>query len=123
MNLYKKMCTNPEILNKLEAFNVLTAGHKQVLLSILNNKYDINIDKEKFEFYINEYAEAFAGYNVYFNAVSEQNIPPHPYGTYYNTTILFRDDTIHIDVDDNDTEYINLLLKNGFKVSSFDNIE
>ena len=117
MILCKNINTTEEVLNKLEMYNMLASAHKQVLLSILDKKNNIEIDEDKFNKYINEYIEAYINYNVYFNAIVSDNIPPHFALNLSDTKIyiMFKINTIYVDTDDD--SFINLLLNNGFTES------
>lgn len=120
MILYKKMQTDIEVLNKLEMYNMLYGAHKQVLISVLNKKADIEINEERFDKYINEYIEAYVNYNVYFNAVASENVPSY-YDMRMNDNmiyIMFRDNTIHVQTEDE--VFIKLLLDNGFVESNLE---
>ena len=120
MILYKQMQTDIEVLNKLEMYNMLYGAHKQVLISVLNKKADIEINEERFNKYINEYIEAYVNYNVYFNAVASENVPSY-YDMRMNDNmiyIIFRDNTIHVQTEDE--VFIKLLLDNGFVESNLE---
>ena len=120
MILYKKMQTDIEVLNKLEMYNMLYGAHKQVLISVLNKKADIEINEERFDKYVNEYIEAYVNYNVYFNAVASENVPSY-YDMRMNDNmiyIMFRDNTIHVQTEDE--VFIKLLLNNGFVESNLE---
>ena len=120
MILYKKMHTDIEVLNKLEMYNMLYGAHKQVLISVLNKKADIEINEERFDKYINEYIEAYVNYNVYFSAVASENVPSY-YDMRMNDNmiyIIFRDNTIHVQTEDE--VFIKLLLDNGFVESNLE---
>ena len=120
MILYKKMQADIEVLNKLEMYNMLYGAHKQVLISVLNKKADIEINEERFDKYINEYIEAYVNYNVYFNAVASENVPSY-YDMRMNDNmiyIMFRDNTIHVQTEDE--SFIKLLLDNGFVESNLE---
>lgn len=120
MILYKQMQTDIEVLNKLEMYNMLYGAHKQVLISVLNKKADIEINEERFDKYINEYIEAYVNYNVYFSAVASENVPSY-YDMRMNDNmiyIIFRDNTIHVQTEDE--VFIKLLLDNGFVESNLE---
>lgn len=120
MILYKQMQTDIEVLNKLEMYNMLYGAHKQVLISVLNKKADIEINEERFDKYINEYIEAYVNYNVYFSAVASENVPSY-YDMRMNDNmiyIIFRDNTIHVQTEDE--SFIKLLLDNGFVESNLE---